>query len=70
MRALLAVLAWPLGIVPAVAFTIIMSPHCSGGQACALEPVPRWQEAVTVALLVAPGLLATIWWWRGRRPTT
>ena len=68
MRGLLAILAWPLGIVPAFAFMILASPHGPSGQACALEPMARWQELVMLALLVTPGVLVTTWWWRGRRP--
>ena len=68
LRGILAILAWPLGVIPAFLFMVLASPSCPGGQMCALQPMPRWQEVVFVLLLLAPGALATRWWWRGRRP--
>jgi hypothetical protein len=68
-RGAIALLAWPVGIVLAVAFSVALAPHCGAGP-CALEPVPLWESVFELALAVGPGAFATARWWRGRRGST
>lgn len=68
-RGATALLAWPVGIVLALAFSIALAPHCAENP-CALEPVPLWQLALEFAVAFGPGVVATAWWWRGRRGST
>jgi hypothetical protein len=65
-RGVVAVLAWPAGIILAIVCAIALAPHC-GESPCALAPVPTWALVLQLALAFGPGIVATLWWRRGRR---
>jgi hypothetical protein len=68
-RGALAVVAWPAGIVLAIACSVALAPHCAQSP-CALEPVPLPETLLELAVAVGPGAVATVRWWRGRRSST
>jgi hypothetical protein len=68
-RGALAVVAWPAGIVLAIACSVALAPHCAQSP-CALEPVPLPETLLELAVAVGPGAVATARWWRGRRSST
>jgi hypothetical protein len=78
LRGLLAIVAWPAGIVAAFVWLFVFaSPgsECTettteGGSvrtcASALEPMPSGSLVWFVAIAFGPGVLATRAWWKGR----
>lgn len=79
-RALIAVAAWPLGLVLALLWFLVSSDpsdcvttQSGGGEyvvataTCTLAPMPWWQFALLLALAFGPGIMATRAYWKGRR---
>jgi hypothetical protein len=67
-RGMIALVAWPVGVLLALAFSIAMAPGCTANP-CALAPEPAWEFLIEVLLAIGPGVAATWWWWRTRRNT-
>jgi hypothetical protein len=70
-RLLLAVLAWPAGFVAAVVWMLASAPPnpCDpGASTCAMTATAASANQILefLALAGAPGLFATIHWWRHR----
>ena len=69
-RLLVAIVAWPAGLVAAIAVLIVQGirSDCVGGEACALEPTSWINIVLWLAIALGPGVLATRNWWthRGR----
>lgn len=64
-RGVVALLAWPGGILLAVVVSVALAPSCHAA-ACQLEPVPSWQTLLELALGLGPGVVATARWWYSR----
>jgi hypothetical protein len=69
-RLIIAILAWPGGIVAAIVWEIMQTPHadCPPGPACAvaLSPVPLDRIVLAFVIALGPGIVATSSWWRRR----
>ena len=70
-RLLLAIVAWPAGIIATLVWSLISAEPaaCEPGVATctvALKVVPLSEVLESFALAIAPGLFATIYWWRNR----
>ena len=65
-RGIVAILAWPVGIVLAIVCTVTLTPHCRASP-CELQLVPTWVVVSQLVLAFAPGIVAVVWWRRGRR---
>lgn len=71
-RLLIAIAAWPAGILGTLALTIVWSlltaTPCAAGSTCAQELKPASSTSVLLwlALAFGPGILATRDWWKHR----
>lgn len=69
-RLLLAIVAWPAGIIFTVAWTILgaESTPCAPGEACMMtEQVLSLNDIVEfLTFALGPGIVATWHWWRNR----
>ena len=74
-RLLIAIAAWPAGIIGAIVFAIVWSlvkaTPCEGGM-CAQELKPASSTSVLLWLAMAfgPGIYATREWWTHRNPAS
>lgn len=68
-RLLIAIAAWPLGIVAALVLLFIPLPWdtpCPPNQPCELREAPLWRTVAWLCIAFGPGVLATRAWWQGR----
>jgi hypothetical protein len=68
-RLLVAIVAWPAGLIAAVLLLFVPTPGdaaCPPGEACALHLIPTWKVLLWLCLACAPGVLATARWWKAR----
>jgi hypothetical protein len=71
-RLLIAIAAWPAGILGAIAFVIVRAlmtaTPCEGGGPCVQELKPASSTSVLLwlALAFGPGIFATREWWKHR----
>ena len=64
-RLLIAIVAWPAGILAAIVLLFVTGESCSGE--CQLEAVSSTRLVLWLAVAFGPGILATRAWWKGRR---
>jgi len=70
-RLVVAVLAWPAGVLAAVILAVALpllgsaGPPCVDGP-CALQPAPMWENVLLLLAALGPGLVATAVWWSRR----
>jgi len=70
-RFLIMLVAWPFGIVCAVAWLFVPMPWsspCPAGRACALERTSLVEIVAWLCVARGPGIVATARWWRGDDP--
>lgn len=70
-RLLVAIIAWPAGILAALLVLIIpafFDSPCPPGPVCvqALEPTSWTRTILWLAIAFGPGVVATWTWWKGR----
>ena len=71
-RLLVAIVAWPAGVVAAIAVLIVQGirSDCVGGEPCALEPTSWIRIVLWLAIAFGPGVVATRNWWTKRGSAT
>ena len=70
-RLVLAVVAWPAGLIAALIREVATSHSgaCRAGESClaAARMISANELAEFLVLALGPGIVATLYWWRGRR---